>query len=165
MGLKRTLADPEHVAALTSQDLSYQAAAVAGATDDLLDRHAVLGQSEDSGVGVLAAQVALVLDALGGRQEVRVDRHGADGSPDLTHRLADRVEESAAGVLHQMPAICDLDSVRQRLGCGQGIGAAPVAGDDGDLGLLAQPCLGRGRLAIGKEADGAARSRSQMIVP
>ena len=59
MGLKRTLADPEHVAALTSQDLSHQAAAIAGARNDLLDRHAVLGQSQDSGVGVLATQVAL----------------------------------------------------------------------------------------------------------
>jgi len=35
VGLKRTLPNPEHVAALTSQDLSHQAAAMAGATNDL----------------------------------------------------------------------------------------------------------------------------------
>ncbi len=128
---------------------------MAGATDDLLDRHMVSGKGEHSGVGVLAAQVALVLDTLGGRQEVRVDRHGPDGGSDLAHGLADRVEKGAAGVLHQMPAISDLDGVWQRLGCGQGISAAPVAGDGGDLGLSAQPSLGCVGFTVRQQADRA----------
>jgi hypothetical protein len=39
---------------------------VAGLTHDLLDRYAVLRQSQDGRVGLLAAQIALILEALGG---------------------------------------------------------------------------------------------------
>jgi hypothetical protein len=71
------------------------------------------------------------------------------------HRFARRLEKGVPGVCHQMPAIGDLDRMRQRRGGRQRIGAASVAGDAGDLGLVAEPGLCGGRLPIGQQADGS----------
>lgn len=63
-----------------------------------------------------------------------------------------------------MPAIGDLAGVRQRLDGGQGIGAAPVARDDGDLGLLAQPGLRGSRLAI-RLLNGTPEAEARLMNP
>ena len=52
-----------------------------------------------------------------------------------------------------MPAVGDLDRVWQRLGGGQGVSAATVAGDQCNLRLRRQPGLCRRGLTIGKERD------------
>jgi hypothetical protein len=63
----------------------------------------------------------------------------ADSRSDWTHRLADGVEKGRAGVLDEMPAIGDLDSVGRRPLRRQGVGAAAIACDDRDAGPLPQP--------------------------
>jgi hypothetical protein len=99
-------------------------------------------------------KIAAVLKPLGRGEEVRIDRRGADGGPDLTHRFAHRVKKCAAGVLHQMPAVGDLGDLRQGLGRRQRVAAA--AGDDGNLRLRGKPFLRRRRLAVWKQGDGLA---------
>ena len=73
--------------------------------------------------------------------EVWIDRRRADRPPDLPHRFADRVEERAAGVLHQMPTIGDLGGVRQCLRNRFAIGTAAVSRDDLDRWAQRQPGL------------------------
>jgi len=51
--------------AFAAYRLPYQLPAIASLTHDLLDRCAALRQSQDSRVGLLAAQIALILEALG----------------------------------------------------------------------------------------------------
>ena len=75
---------------------------------DLLYRRRRLSLSEDCGVGFLAPEISLVLDALSGGQQGGIYGGGADRGADLAHGFADRVEEGVAGVLHQMPAVSDL---------------------------------------------------------
>jgi hypothetical protein len=48
------------------------------------------------------------LQAFGGGEQLGIDRCRADRSANLTHRLADCIEESLARILHQMPTIGDL---------------------------------------------------------
>ena len=137
---------------------------MSGLTHDLFDRGS-LSPRENGGVRVFPPQISLILNALGGGEQIWVDGRRADRGADLTHRFADGVEEGMAGVLHQMPAIGDLHRLRQRLGGGQRISAATVTRDNGDLWLAREPRL-RGRwLLSGRRQIGRRRSRSQMIVP
>lgn len=64
--IQRTLPGSEHVVTFAADHLSHQLPAVAGLTHDLLDRYAILRQSQDDRVGLLAAQIALILEALSG---------------------------------------------------------------------------------------------------
>ena len=79
---------------------------------DLLDRGSILGARKNGGVRILPPQISLVLNALGGGEQVGIDGRRADCGADLTHRFAHGVEEGVAGVLHQMPAIGDLRRLR-----------------------------------------------------
>ena len=47
--------------------------------------------------------------SFGGAEQRGIDDRTADGRPDWTHGFADGVEKGGAGVLHEMPAIGDLD--------------------------------------------------------
>lgn len=164
MTLKRALADPEHVAALTAQNASDQTTAMARPADYVLNGDAVPGDGQDGGVRIPTAQIALILQALGGAQQIGVDGHGADRSADLAHLSTHRIEERTTGIFHQVPAVGDLNGVRKSLGRSTGIGAATVAGDDGNLRLLGKPGL-RGRGLAGSRLIGRRRSRSRIIVP
>ena len=64
-GLERAHADTEDVVALAAENASDGLPAAAGPQDDLLDRHAIIGERPDSCVHLLAAQEALVLQPLG----------------------------------------------------------------------------------------------------
>jgi hypothetical protein len=153
MRLQRTLPRPEDIGSFASDDPADRLTMVTCPLDDLLDRDPVLPQGQDRGVGLFAAQVALVLKAFGRGQQVRVDRRRADHPSDLPHRLAYGVEERLGGVVHEMPTIRDLDGVRQRLGDGLAVAAASIARHDGDAGMAAQPVLRRRLLAISQERD------------
>ena len=52
-----------------------------------------------------------------------------------------------------MPAVGNLDGIRERFGCGQRVAAATVAGDHGDLWLATEPSLRGGRFAIRQQSD------------
>jgi len=66
----------------------------------------------------------------------------------LAHRFAHGVEESVACVLHQMPAVRDLDRRGERLQRRKRITAASVPSHDGDLRLVRQPRFGNRRFSI-----------------
>jgi hypothetical protein len=89
---------------------------MSGQPHNLLYGDACLGLFEDCHVGVLSSKKALILEALGSGQQVRVYGGRADRDADLAHRFANRIEEGVAGILHEVPAIGDLGGVRERLG-------------------------------------------------
>jgi hypothetical protein len=130
--VKRAFAGAEHVGSLPTQDPSDKPTTVTRPAQVLLDCGPVLGQVEDGRVLLLPAQIALVLDPLGCRRQAggRPDR-----GPNLTHRLAHRVEKSATGVFHQVPAIGHMCRLGEHPGGGQGISAATVTSDRFDLRL------------------------------
>jgi hypothetical protein len=76
MQFERTFPNAKDVGALTAQHLTNKAAAVLGTAHDLLDRNRFLRQPENDGVGVFPAHVSLILDPLGGGEQVGIDRRG-----------------------------------------------------------------------------------------
>lgn len=115
MYLERAFPDPEDIRALTAQNAADKATAKAGPANDLLDCDAILGQRFNGGVGIFSTKISLLLDPLGGGEQVGIDCGGANRGPDLAHRLANRIKEGAAGVLHQVPPVGHLDRLRQCL--------------------------------------------------
>ena len=75
----------------------------------------VLSQPKNRGGGLFPAHVPYRLNPLGSGEQIGIDRRGADRAPDLPPGFAHRIQESAAGILHQVPAVGDLDGLRQRL--------------------------------------------------
>ena len=73
MQFERTFPNAKDVGALTAQHLTNKAAAMSCATHDLLDGHLVLGQSENGSVGLFPMQVTVILDPLGGGEQVGID--------------------------------------------------------------------------------------------
>jgi len=122
---------------------------MSGEPHDLLDRDTRLGLFEDCCIGILTSQIALVLDTLGGGQQVGIDGGGANCSADVAHGFANRIEEGVAGVLHEMPTIGDLGGVRKGLGRSKGVTPAAVACDHSNLRLPGEPGLRSGRLSVG----------------
>jgi MFS transporter len=70
MRVQRTLPGPEDIGALAADHLPYQLPAVASLAHDLLDGYAIRRQSQDGRIGLLAAEIALILEALGGCQQL-----------------------------------------------------------------------------------------------
>lgn len=66
MNFEGALPDTNDVRALPSQHFAHEASAVSAPTHDLLYGDALLGQVMDGGVGLLAAQISVILDPLGG---------------------------------------------------------------------------------------------------
>ena len=116
---------------------------------DLLYGDARLSLFEDCRVGVLTPKIALILDALGGGQQVGIYGGGADRDADLAHGFANRIEEGVACVLHEVPTVGDLGGVRECLGRSKGVTAAAVARDHSDLWLPREPGLRSGWLSVG----------------
>jgi len=84
----------------------------------------------------------------------------------MAHRIC-RVEERAAGIFHEMPAVRNLNGVWQSLGRGAGISTAAVARDDlhSTCGCSeSHACAVTGPLS-GSSRIGRRRSRSQGVVP
>ena len=125
--IERARARAERLVTLAAQDLAHCAAAVAGPTHDLLDRHARVGQLLHHGVVRLATTVSRVAQALRRREQRRVDRGRVQHRLDLRHAGASRRQERVARVGHQVPPIGDLPRSGQRTRGGQRVGAAPVA--------------------------------------
>ena len=165
IGIKRTGPGAENVGTLTAQDFADQTSAVSGSADDLPYGHAFLRQRKDGRIGLLAALEAFILQLLSVGQQSRVDPGGADRLPDLPHAFADRVEESSTGVLHQMPAVSDLNGVRKGSLCRHRVAAAAISGDYANLRLARQPSLRVAGSRSGSSAIVLRRSRSQRSVP
>jgi hypothetical protein len=122
-----------------------EAAAMPGSPHDLLDRHALLQQRGDGGMRLLAPQIAFTLQPFRRGEQLRIDRDRAEGAADRPHGFADCVEEGAAGVLHQMPAVGDLLGIGQRLRRRLAVAPATIARQNADAGMFREPSLdGRG---------------------
>jgi hypothetical protein len=65
MRVQRTLPGPEDIGSPATDHLPYHLPAVASLAHDLLDGHAILRQSQDGRIGLLAAGVAFILEPLG----------------------------------------------------------------------------------------------------
>jgi hypothetical protein len=72
---------------------------VSGEPYDLFYGDARLSLFENCRVGILTQKIALILDTLGGGQQVGIYGSGADRDADLTHGFANRIEEGMAGIL------------------------------------------------------------------
>lgn len=97
-------------------------------------------------MGVLAPQIALISQLFCASQQLWIDDRRPDRGTDLAHRASHRVEERCARIFHQMPAVGDLDRLRQRPGRSLAIAATAIARHDLDLGMLGQPRLNGRRL-------------------
>src|SRR5580704_15234447 len=64
-----------------------------------------------SAVGLFPTQISLILELLGGGEEVGVDLGGADRSADLPHGFAYGIQEGVARIFHKMPAVSDLGGI------------------------------------------------------
>src|ERR1043166_908227 len=148
MRFKRTLTGSEDVRAPATQYSTDKAAAVAAAPHDLLDCDPVFGQAQNSGVGLFSAQIALVLDSLGCGKKLGIDRRGTNHAADLSHRFLNSFNKGTTRILHEMPTVSDLGSVRQRPRSSQCIAAATIACHNHDLGLVGKPSLGGRRFAV-----------------
>lgn len=151
MDVQRALPDSEHVVPLSADDVADKLAAVSQAPNDFPDRYALLGQSENGGVRFFAPKIALILNAFGSCEQTGINRRRADRGADLPHRFAHRIEECAAGVLHEVPAVGDLDGMRKRPGGGFAISASAIACDHCDLAMLPEPSRSRRRFAVGQK--------------
>lgn len=140
---------------LAAQDFSDKPATVAGVPHNLLDGRAAFESGGDVGVDFFAPQIALVLKPLRGGEQRRIDMRRAQRRAYLAHRFAHGAEEGGAGVLHEMPAIGNLEGVGKRPAGGERKAAAAVSGDNSDLRLSSEPRLGGRRLPVGKEFDRA----------
>jgi len=125
MEFRRTFPCAEDVGALAAGNGADHYAAVAGVLGDPPQRAARLDLQHDGGVRLLAPQIALALQALGRGQQLGVDHLRADGGADLAHRPTHRVEEGPVGVLHEVPAIRNLDRIGQS--AAQSQPARPIA--------------------------------------
>ena len=167
---KRTGARAENVGTLTAEGFADQSSAVTRPTDDLSYRHSLVRQRQDGGVGLPAALDALVLQPLFMGQQSRIYPGGSDRVPDLAHAFADSVEERPTGVLHQMPAVGDLNGVRESPLGRHGITAAAISGDHANLRLARQPRFCARRLSIRQQRDRSvtlqvAEERAVAMVP
>ncbi len=154
--LETALADAEHVLALAADDLAHELAAQPRQANDPLEGDTISGHLADHPVGVLAAQETLVSQALGGSQNLRIELLRPDRLADIGQRVPNGGKEGRSGVLQQMPPVGDLHRVWQGPRYGAAVPAVPIAGDDLDLGMPAQPGFdGRG-LAIRQEVDDTA---------
>jgi uncharacterized protein (DUF934 family) len=101
MQVHRTLPGPEDIVAFAADHLPYQLPAVAALAYDLLDGYAILRRSQNGRIGLLAAEVALILEALRGCEQRGIDRGSADHGAYPAHQFSNSIKESPAR--HQMP--------------------------------------------------------------
>jgi hypothetical protein len=68
-----------------------------------------------------------MLQSFGAGQQRRIDHGGPKRLANWSHRSPHRLQESGAGILHEVPAIGDLHGLRCRPGSGLTIATAAVA--------------------------------------
>ena len=110
----------------------------------------------DHRVRFLPPQEPFILQPFCCREQFRIDDGSADRSPDLLHRGPGGIKQRLAGILHEMPSICDLHRLGQSLLYREAITASSVPSDDFDLSLLLQPPACCRRFAIRKKPDWSA---------
>jgi len=151
ISIQRAEPDPEDIGSVTSDYLTDKSATVARSMDNPLDRNTILAKRHNGGVGLLAPEVAFVLEPLRAGQQLPIDRCCSDLDPDRPHGFPHSAKERCAGVLEQMPAIGDLNGVRQCFGNRLAVAAVTIARYDLVLRMGAEPSLNRGAFPIWQE--------------
>ena len=151
MPFQRALAGAEDVLAFPPNNPTDDLPAVAESTDSFFDRHVVFRQRKNRGIDLLAPLITFILQALGGGEQIGVNRRGADGRADLAHRFAHCSEKSATGILHQVPTIGDLGRMRKCTGDSVTVSAATVRGHNANSLMSFEPGCGRRRLTVGQQ--------------
>ena len=113
----------------------------------------LLASLRDRGIRLLASQVAVVLDPLGSSEQGGVDHGRADHAADRGHHATHHVQESGTGVLHEVPAVGDLQRLRANPGHRLAVAATTITRDDRDLGVRRQPGIQRGGCSIRQQID------------
>ena len=111
VGVQRVLPNTKDIRALTAANLANDLTAVSGPADDLFDWDPVSHEHHDRGVGLLTSQISLILQPFRTGEQLRIDRSRADRSTDQAHGPAHRPKEGRARILHQVPAVGDLECV------------------------------------------------------
>jgi hypothetical protein len=108
-------------------------------------------QAEFNRVGFLAAMATFVLKLSRVYRPRWTYIGAADRFPGFLYAIADCAHEAATAILHQVPAVRDLDGLRESAFGRDGITAASVTGHETDVRLARQPnFLGR-RFPIGQK--------------
>ena len=113
MLIERALPGPEDIVAFAADHLTNQLPAMTNLAYDLLDRHSAFRQRQDRRIGLFAAKISFILQALCRAEQFGIDGCRPDCAADLAHRFADGIEEGPTGILHQMPTISDLYRMRE----------------------------------------------------
>jgi hypothetical protein len=153
VGIERAFACAEDLGPQTTNYFAHESSAVPETSHDLLDRHTIIMQSDNSGIGILAPQKAFILQAFGRSQKPGIDVGCANRSSDRMHRFAHSIQQGGSGVFHEMPAVCNLDYIRQRQGSGFAIAAAPVTRQNFNRPMPCQKCGHGGYLTIRQKFD------------
>lgn len=104
-------------------------------------------------MAALAPQIALIAKLFRAGQQFRIDRRRPDCGSDLAHEAAHRIKEGRARGFHQMPAVGDLDGVRERLGCCLAISTTAISRHNVDARVLRQPRLNGRRFPVGQQGN------------
>lgn len=135
----------EYVVTRAANHFAHQPTRFVGSPHDLLDRHPLCRQRQDTGVLGLTAKPSRMLAALRCAQGRRINHTRADGPADRDHRPLHGSEKGCAGIFHQMPPVGDLNRIRTALSGGLPVTGAAVTRDDRDRRMPYQPgCRCRG---------------------
>src|ERR1035437_2451255 len=96
-----------------------------------------------------------MLPEFGATQRCRIDNIAAHSGAGPLHRLLHGGEEGSTGVLHQVPAVGDLDRIRPAIGSSLDIPGTTSARDHADRRPRGKPSGYGCRLAVGQEVNDA----------
>jgi hypothetical protein len=96
VGVECVLPSPEDIRALAAADLPNEFAAVPGPTNDFFERHSVPDERRDCGIGLLAPQIAFILEPFRTGEQLWIDCRCTDGGTDQAHGAAYGFEEGCA---------------------------------------------------------------------
>jgi hypothetical protein len=82
--------NPEDIGPAAADHIAHNLAAMAGATNDLLDRHACISGMPDRRVFGLTTKKSLVLAPLGAGKEIGINRSSGERPADRAHALPPR---------------------------------------------------------------------------
>jgi hypothetical protein len=142
--------NPEDIGPAAADHIAHNLAAMAGATNDLLDRHACISGMPDRRVFGLTTKKSLVLAPLGAGKENGINRSSGERPADRAHALPHRLKEGGAGVFYQMPTVRDLCCLGARTRDSMPIPGSPIAGDNVDARMARQHAGGRDADCVGK---------------
>jgi hypothetical protein len=121
--------------------------------NDPLDRRATLAEIQDRYGCFLPTQITFILETFRVGEKLWIDYRRSDRGSDRPHRFTDGDQERRAGILHEVPAVSDLDDVRKRLRSSFPIPATTITRHDFDGRMASEPGLNRRDLTIRQKGN------------